>query len=64
VVILLEFLNVSHFQKFVYILKYDAIPAVIDRFMKIGILSIKDETTTYGQIYMYREYISIFTTEH
>lgn len=33
---------------------------VIDRFVNLGILSPKDEDITYGQSYMYREYLDIF----
>lgn len=33
---------------------------VIDRFVSLGILSPKDEDITYGQSYMYREYLYIF----
>jgi len=33
---------------------------VIDRFVSLGILSPKDEDITYGQSYMYREYLDIF----
>lgn len=34
---------------------------VIDRFIQIGILSPKDKNVTYGQSYMYKKYIDIFT---
>ncbi len=34
---------------------------VIDRFIKIGILSPKDKDKKYGQLYIYREYLDIFT---
>lgn len=33
---------------------------VIDRFMKLGILEIKDERETYDRSYIYRKYINIF----
>lgn len=33
---------------------------VIDRFVKIGILTPKDKNKTYGQSYMYKNYIDIF----
>lgn len=34
--------------------------AVIDRFIELGILQKKDQARTYGQSYMYKEYINIF----
>ena len=34
---------------------------VIDRFIQIGILSPKDKNTNYGQSYMYKKYIDIFS---
>lgn len=33
---------------------------VIDRFVKIGILTPKDKNKTYGQSYMYKNYVDIF----
>lgn len=33
---------------------------VIDRFVKIGILTLKDKHKTYGQSYMYKNYVDIF----
>lgn len=33
---------------------------VIDRFIKIGILSPKDQDITYGQLYIYNQYIELF----
>jgi Fic family protein len=33
---------------------------VIDRFIELGILSIKDETKKYGRTYVYRDYLDIF----
>ncbi|MGH7885374.1 MAG: Fic family protein, partial [Thermodesulfobacteriota bacterium] len=33
---------------------------VIDRFIDLGILEIKDETKKYGKIYIYRRYVDIF----
>jgi len=34
---------------------------VIDRFIDLGILELKDETKKYGKIYIYRRYVDIFT---
>ena len=34
---------------------------VIDRFIKIGILTPKDKNVTYGQSYIYKKYLDIFT---
>jgi Fic family protein len=34
---------------------------VIDRFMKIGILEAKDKDKKYGQSYVYKKYLDIFT---
>ena len=34
--------------------------AVIDRFIKMGILVPKDKDVTYGQSYIYAEYVGIF----
>lgn len=36
---------------------------VIDRFIDMGILKLKDKDKTYGQAYIYEEYINIFRSE-
>ncbi len=36
---------------------------VIDRFIQIGILTPKDKSKTYGQSYMYKKYIDIFSND-
>lgn len=35
---------------------------LIDRFVTAGILELKDQTMTYGRIYIYRKYLEIFST--
>lgn len=34
---------------------------VIDRFVELGILELKDESVTYGRSYIYRKYVDIFS---
>lgn len=36
---------------------------IIDRFIKIGILVPKDKNVTYGQSYVYKKYLDIFTAD-
>ena len=36
---------------------------LIDRFVKLGILYIRDEEKTYGRSYIYKEYVDIFAEE-
>lgn len=33
---------------------------IIDRFIDIGILRVKDKDVKYGKAYMYREYLEMF----
>jgi chemotaxis response regulator CheB len=33
---------------------------IIDRFVDIGILSVKDKDVKYGKVYVYREYLDMF----
>lgn len=37
---------------------------VIDRFIRLGILSPKDKDKKYGQSYIYKKYVDIFSNEH
>jgi len=36
---------------------------LIDRFVSLGILRVRDEEKTYGKSYIYKEYVDIFTNE-
>ncbi len=52
--------NISMIQKWTGFTRAGA-QTVIDRFIKIGILSIKNKDIKYGQSYVYKEYLNIFT---
>ena len=52
--------NVATIQKWTGFTRAGA-QIVIDRFIEKGILTPKDEDKKYGQSYVYKEYLDIFT---
>lgn len=55
----LPIVNVTHIQKLTGFTRQGA-QRVIDRFVDLDILKIKDENKTYGRSFIYRKYVDIF----
>ena len=54
--------NVAKIQKWTGFTRAGA-QNLIDRFVELGILRVRDEKKTYGKSYIYKEYVDIFTDE-
>jgi hypothetical protein len=52
--------NISLIQKWTGFTRVGA-QVVVERFIEMGILSVKDKDRKYGQSYIYKKYVDIFS---